>query len=241
MKSKKRKLPYGITSLSVKNFRGIKNAELKAVPRDTLWIFLTGRNGYGKTCFLQAILTAILGNHDKNNILENSEFDLEIKGYTPEIEFTQPVQGPGPIWRTIVFPALAYGASRLNPQPDTSSNEEEKKSSVSYNLFNPDGILLNIEPELRSWFYRSQAKEIKPGVAELFSKRFNSVIQTFLTLLPNLEKIIVDVEKNKVEYFEKDAEGNMIDEPRSFEELASGNKSIIAIIGSTGGERFFNS
>lgn len=231
MENNEGKLPYGLISIKVKNFRGIKNADLEGIPRNTSWIFLTGRNGYGKTCFLQAILTALLGNHDKNNLLENSKFYLEIKGYTPEIEFVQPVEGPGPVWGTIVFPVLAYGASRLNPQPDLSSNEEDKRSSISYNLFNPDGILLNIERELKNWFYRSQSKEIKPGTANLFSQRYNSVLNILLELLPNLDKITVNVENDKVEYFEKDDEGNMIEEPRSFKELASGNQSIIAMIG----------
>jgi len=231
MKNKKDNLPYSLKSIQIENFKGIKKTALNNIKRNTPWIFLTGRNGYGKTCFLQAIMIAIMGNHSKNQLIENDDFIIKIKGYTPELEFEDTIEGPGPKRDVIKFPILGYGSSRLSIQADTSSNEEKGKSSVHYNLFFPDGVLLNIENELKNWFYRSRTKEINPNTGEKLNLKYKSVRKILLTLLPNLEDIRIDPETDKVEYYEKDGEGNKIEEARSFQELASGNRSIIAMIG----------
>jgi len=109
---------------------------------------------------------------------------------------------------------VAYGPSRLNIYKATS---EDKRTTKTYNIFNSDGILLNIETELSDWKTNND-------------KKFHSVCQLLIQLL---KPYIVDIqiENKKILYFEKDTVTNEIFPPKPFEQLASGFRSIIATVG----------
>ena len=118
------------------------------------------------------------------------------------------------------FPHLAcYGPSRLQIQTDQTQNDIAKKSTTTYSLFNSDGILLNIEFELLIWFLEK-------------SPKFEAVKKTFLQLIPYLADIEVDVPARKIYYIEKEpVENGETYKKVSFSQLASGFRSIIAMVG----------
>lgn len=224
---------YGITGIEIKKFRGITHASVDDIPIGTSWIFLTGKNGYGKTCILQAIYAALLGGRDQGMLLDANDFLLKLKAYNPDKpQFSKTVK-PNEVfvWFDQNIPAVAYGASRLSIQAGTSNDEAKRKIAQSFSLFNPDGVLLNIEYELYNWFLRSDSTHIDKKQASELKQRYNSVVKALLLLMPNIASIDVNVSANRIEYTEKDEDGLPLLEKRVFQELASGNKSIIALVG----------
>lgn len=209
-------LSYAIKRLEVKNFEGIHRSSFKEIPIDSKWVFLIGENGYGKTTVLRSIAIGFIG-EDENHIPFVSTLDNEIN-----IEYYS--KSESIIHNTNdsfdSFPHLAcYGPSRLQIQTDQTQNDVAKKSTTTYSLFNSDGILLNIEFELLIWFLEK-------------SPKFENVKQTFLRLIPYLSDIEVNVPSRKVYYIEKEpTEEGDIYTPVLFEQLASGFRSIIAMVG----------
>lgn len=233
---------FGIVSFNIEGFRGIKHASVEGIPSDTKWIFLTGKNGSGKTSVLQALFVGLFGHIDgkaylvsdesnqlslKINFLYNNnhyyrEFSLDEDGH-----MNIPVSEP--YIPLIEKKIIAYGVSRLN-----ISSPGEAKSSQSYSLFNSDGVLLDIDPELRLMTYRSSLPELKDkdkNLVNLLQKRVEAIKTLFIRLMPNLEKIEVDVTKDKVFFYEKDDLGESLSIPKNFNQLASGNRNIIGMIG----------
>lgn len=238
---------FGITSFHIEGFRGIKNASVEGIPADTKWIFLTGKNGGGKTSVLQALFVGLFGYIDGQSYLvdeETNQFSLKINclynNETYSSEFS--IEDHSPLNRPKLYPPLpsmkgslmkgkiiAYGASRLN-----ISSFGEAKSSQSYSLFNSDGILLDIDPALRVMTYRSSLPELMSkdkNLVNLLQKRAEAIKNLFIRLMPNIEKIEVDVTKDKVFFYEKDDLGESLGVPKSFNQLASGNRNIIGMIG----------
>lgn len=211
-------LPYGLKRLVVKDYEGIYNIEFKdSLPIDTSWIFLIGENGYGKTTILRSIAIGFIGESDEDVPLFHPSFDNGIG-----IEyFNQSKSVTHNVGHTIEpFPHLAcYGPSRLQIQTDQTQNDIAKKSTTTYSLFNSDGILLNIEFELLIWFLEK-------------SPKFEAVKKTFLQLIPYLADIEVDVPARKIYYIEKEpVENGETYKKVSFSQLASGFRSIIAMVG----------
>jgi predicted ATP-binding protein involved in virulence len=113
---------------------------------------------------------------------------------------------------------VAYGPSRLDIQHQQAQNKISEKLTRTYGLFNVDGILLNIEYELLLWHLTNNPK-------------YEIVKAIFLKLIPSLADIQI---KNNTEvvYIERDRYNrDNVYEPISYEKLASGSKSLIAMIG----------
>lgn len=211
-------LPYALKSLQIEAFQGIVRTGFEGLPIDSKWIFLVGENGYGKTTLLQAIALGLLGEEDEGVEL------VKIEGETNKIGieyFAQSKNIIHNIYQTFEpFKHLAcYGPSRLQIQTDQSQNDIAKKSTTTYGLFNSDGILLNIEFELLIWFLEPNA-------------RFDAVKRTLLRLIPYLADFQVDVRSRKVLYIEKEPmDENNVYAPVLFSQLASGFRSILALVG----------
>lgn len=200
--------------VDIENYQGITRTRIEVIPVDTQWIFLTGENGYGKTTFLQAIAIGLLGHEDGDDILVN---DPKIR---ISVEFKNngrnTIQHLGIPFQPMTHLA-AYGSARLEIQNAQSQSRVEKQMATSYSLFNTDGVLQNIEFELYKWFLKGD-------------KKFNAVKKLFKQLIPQLHDIKVDKERDEVFYIEKDAHGKAF-EAVPFRKLASGFRSIIAMIG----------
>ncbi len=213
-RKKKNALPYAIKQLRVQNYCGIIDASISGIPIDTQWIFLTGENGFGKTSVLQAIAIGLYGNRDGDTILTGEESKIGVELYVNG-ENQINIQGAPQLKPFTYF--AAYGSSRLEIQNRQSANEISEKSTKTYGLFNTSGILLNIEYELLIWYL---AKD----------PQFDIVKKILLELLPNIGDI--QIINRDIVYFEKEGSGNVgIYEPLPYQKLASGYKSIIAMVG----------
>lgn len=213
--SEQQELPYTLKQLSVSNFQGIVQTKLEAIPVDAQWIFLVGENGFGKTTVLQSIFLGLNGRLDGNtNLVEEANCVIQVEYKSQEESFINDIiNNQHPLQHLV-----AYGPIRLNLSG--TQNDEEGKSSISYNLFNSDGWLLNIEYELVKWKLKNDP-------------RFELVKKAFCTLIPQLADINYNEISDKIEYIEKeiDASGDAIYQPLPFKKLASGFKAIIALAG----------
>ena len=223
-----------LKALEVTNFKGIKHILIENLPRNTRWFFLTGENGFGKTSLLQAIAAGLYGRYDSiGNELIPIESEISISYFTLNSTISGHLQSYS-ISRTINYSntnidsrgsmlnsnLATYGSSRLQISGNTTKEEVEKQSPPTYSLFNTDGVLLDIEQRLKD-------------TKAYFPDEFNQIVDIFQKLMPNLAKIEVETfnKSVQVKYFEKDDEGNLVNEGVTFTQLAAGYRNIIAMIG----------
>jgi predicted ATPase len=217
--SKEKILPISLKQLSVENFQGIDTLKIDQIKVDTQWLFLVGENGFGKTTILQSIFLGLNGNTDGNtNLIEskNAHIQLEYKSYEAS-SINDVFDNKHPLVHL-----AAYGPGRLNLQGEKSENTEYRHSSISYNLFNSDGFLFNINAELVKWALKKD-------------KRFDLIKKAFCTLIPNLSDLKLNKETDQIEYYEQEISTSnnkqVTYQPLPFQKLASGFKSIIALAG----------
>ncbi|NNF34813.1 MAG: AAA family ATPase [Saprospiraceae bacterium] len=225
-KQNSKTLPYTIRDINISDFKGIKNIEVKNLPSEAKWIFLTGENGYGKTSILQAIALGLAGidqatvgvieiphNPEICVTLNNGE-KYEVNERSFEKIFKQSRD------ESNYFKRLAcYGSSRLDTYSE-SSQRVDKNSNIS-NLFSSQSLLENIELKLSRWYAKQDITE--------FRNKYETTRKLLMDLL-DLYDLKVDINTDKVTYIEQDEEGNPFS-PVDFSQLASGYKSIIATMG----------
>ncbi len=224
----------GIYSFAVQNFRGIKHTVITDIPKGTPWIFLTGKNGFGKTSLLQSLYIGLRGNRDGHTILSTEDFEIAVdysQGYEVGSVDKSNKVNQNTDAEYLANNVIAYGPSRILITNSESSNEAIEKSSDSYSLFHPNGVLFNIENALKNWFYRSQSKERFPDLAEEFGRIFDFAKSTLIKLSPTIADIQINIKNDTIEYFESDEDGKIIETPLRYEQLASGNKVVIAMVG----------
>ena len=205
-------LPCAIKQIHIENYQGIIKTRLTAIPVDAQWIFLTGENSFGKTSVLQAIAIGLFGKQDKKRILteEACQIAIELKNNGVN-QITQ-------LGKPQFTHFVAYGPSRLEIQNQHAQNKMSEKLTTTYGLFNVDGILLNIEYELLLWYLTKNPK-------------YEIVKATLLKLMPSLADIQIK-NNSEVVYIERESENSdNVYEPITFEKLASGYRSLIAMIG----------
>lgn len=209
-------LPVSITDVSVIKFQGITELHIKNIPPTAQWVFLTGKNGYGKTSILRAILSGLKEKNKYNfeDISENTRITIEYqKNTTPEIITLEDKI----FFNTNIIPVAAYGAVRIN------LTDSSNKIETSASLFNSNTSLLNIETYLQKI---NNIEELKA-----LNKKINDALKK---LIPNLHEIKIGLNKSvtdtEVLYYEKDDSGKVLP-PVSFNQLAMGMRSIIALVG----------
>ena len=116
------------------------------------------------------------------------------------------------------IPLCAYGSSRLNVSP---TEDDKSLSNPIASLFDSRTVLRNIEFQLSRWHLKQEDTE--------FKTKFEKVSEVLKNLLP-IREIRVDFKTDKVTYVENDAEKQGY-EPVEFRQLASGFKSLIALVG----------
>ncbi|WLE97640.1 MAG: AAA family ATPase [Candidatus Electrothrix communis] len=213
-----------LNGFQIENFQGIKNAQLNDFPKNPSWVFLTGENGFGKTCFLKALAIGLYGDREDIIIPQNKESKITVN-YTKDYHPDRVIQVINNIDQPLFFRSLqalaAYGPSRLEIQAQDSHKQQAKNSTATYNLFHTDGVLKNIEAELLISHYDAPTKFAELG----------TMLQT---LIPSLDKIELDKEQRKILYYEKagaEQKQNENFDPVEYEHLASGIKSIVAMVG----------
>jgi len=210
-------LPFAIKQIQIENFRGIKKTGISDLPLDAQWLFLAGNNGAGKTSVIQAIALGLWGQADTlKQQFEDCNIGVEV--YTEQQTFINNLKSSATFTKFRHF--VAYGPSRLSMQSASADNDEKEESSKTYNIFNDNGMLLNIESELSRW-----------SQIEKFKKRYEDIKNLLIEIL-NISDIKVD-ERNykKLLYQEKEENGEANFEWLEFRNLASGYRSLIGMIG----------
>ncbi|BDD13010.1 hypothetical protein FUAX_54420 (plasmid) [Fulvitalea axinellae] len=194
---------YCLNRFSIHDYHGIKEIVIEDLPDASPWIFLTGENGYGKTLILKA-LSAKIGRKKDDYLPKESRVDLEIREY----------KGNG-LKKSLSKECVAYGPHRLSMAERISDDSPTNLRS----LFESRSVLRDIEKEgLSRWYFNQKEK-------------YHEAVSIFKRLLPQLAEVHVDDNTYKITYKEKDESGNIIDEARTFQELASGFQNIIAMVG----------
>jgi len=205
-------LPFVIKQFYVKHYNGIVDTSFSNIPVDTQWIFLTGKNAFGKTALLQSMALGLHGKLDNRTILaENQKTNIYVElkeNFTNKIIHLDSEH---------LKEFVAYGPSRIEIQSPRTQNQVDHKSSKLYSLFNHDGICLNIAYDMLLW--KLEKKPI-----------YDIVIDMLLKLIPQIGKIeFID---DELVFYEKDAnDPDLLFDPLPFSQLSVGQRSIIAMIG----------
>jgi len=220
-------LELAIDGFHVKNYGPINDTGFIQFKKHAQWVFFTGENGTGKTSLLRAISAGIC------HVKTPDAPDLYLKFNFTRIGQIYERYGNDDTGPRTTKPLLngfcAYGAARLrtsfsNPQNFSFSNAMSKKGLTS-SLFNSDTVLIDIQDQLNFWLRDDNFRH-------LVSKRQEFITEVLADILPN--NVIVKFTQRDnytvTEYIEKDEQFRDYP-PVTFNELASGMKSIVAMIG----------
>lgn len=235
-KKKSNNLPVGLFEIEIENYGLIKSLTINDIPTDAQWILFTGENGSGKTTILKAIATAIT----------NSTLGLGPRTH---------MSGNYSMALTLHKNGNKSSRHRLRKSTSTKQNQIEILSK-GFVCFGP--VRLNIQEQTFSLARGSKQKNLlqifnRPHI-QLFSTIsplvdigfvYNSNIQIIESLKNNQEKLrfiieaitaicdsIVDIHFGRsMRYYEVDKYKNILEKNgTSFQNLASGYKSIIAMV-----------
>ncbi|RYF26667.1 MAG: hypothetical protein EOO42_00845 [Flavobacteriales bacterium] len=212
-----------VLSFKIQNIEGIRNVELINLSPKAKWIFLTGENGYGKSTLLKAIAAGLAGNYIGNENFRSiirlqchkeDHFDsLKADKRTFETrEF---------VWQTDQFLAFnriaAYGANRTRMSKDYSSIDNPLD-----HIMGKRTELLNIERYLTDTYGR-RPDEVSSDV----------VVSTLKQIIPQLAEIKIDNSNDllEVKYYEYSDDQIHSFKEVSFDQLATGIRSVIALVG----------
>jgi len=213
-------LPFCIQHISIENFLCIHDASINHIPADSPWIFFLGENAHGKTALLQALTIGLCGRDNAAHLLPDQPDEtlkacsINIREWGTRKEYSIYWLENENRWQKINhFNQLcAYGPSRLEID-DPSIDKRKRQSVPEKSLIDQRGVLNNIE------YFLLQLSLKK----DLISKnRFKNVIQSIIELLPNISEIFLD----EGTFYYK--EMNYL---TTIEYIASGHKSIIAMVG----------
>jgi uncharacterized protein (TIGR02646 family) len=206
-------------SFQIQNLEGVRYISIDALPTSAKWIFLTGENGYGKTTILKGIAAGLVG---KDTISDEARIKIQLLSSTE----SNKVEINEYIWQSdshIPFSNIAvYGANRTTLSKNQTKPNTEKPQEALNNLWNENVELLNIERYLTDIYYR---ENLRP--------KYEAIIATLKRVIPQLAKIEIDDSKDipEVKYFEYTDDKETHFQEVSFEQLATGIKSIIAMVG----------
>lgn len=225
--------PGKLFSINIKDYGLIEDITIEINSKKNQWVFLTGENGSGKTNLLRAIATA-LGNRmlSIKELEENPNFKANIDfTFQNEVKsYERIVNGDVKGKRKPYVQGLAmYGPYRLdlvlNKITKVKFKKELNKEESFKSLFKTGSSLLSIDKQFEFW--RTGSKKEK----ELFEKREYYIKSLVIDVVDNLVDIRFAQEKNKkiTRYF---FNNNLNQEySLSWEELSTGTKSTIAMLG----------
>jgi predicted ATPase len=217
-----------LLGFQVKDFGPIKDTGFIKINDNVQWIFLVGENGTGKTSFLKAIASGLC--HTKIETGENTYIKFELADAKRENPIYERL-GDRDIRKRkpLVSGFCSYGAARLKTSNQYRSNfsfpKALNKNGLTSSLFDIDTILIDIQEQLNYWQRNSQ-------LTEIVSKRKEYIRELLVDLLPKVYNIKYSEGESweNTLYIEKDDNDNELP-PVTFGKLASGLKSLIAMIG----------
>ncbi len=223
-KAKPHQISCAIREIKISNYHGLRDLVIDDIAtdhenlttKDPQWVFLTGKNGYGKTSLLQAITIGLNGNRDGDVILceqDGTGIRITLQHYDSQIVNHIAEQGEF----EEIYNIAAYGSARLNK----GAKVGDENSTATYNLFNTDGKLLDIETYLKEWFND-----------RTLHHRYEETAGLLVGLLsPYIDKIEVVVDRSDHKYVKYHEMQSVDGELISFNEMAAGYKNILAMFG----------
>lgn len=221
-----------LQGIEVTDFGPIKHLQITDIPFSSQWIFFTGENGTGKSSILRAIAAAICGIDVSSKGINNAAPKVELRLFSEGGDVTRIVHPPaGPVQNyPLTYGFAAYGQSRLRtnhlknwPQsPLPATNVDDLTAS----LFDDETYLIDLQHQFERW--RSD-----PAGKALFDKRKYFITEILSDILPNLHRIDFSDQVNDqagTTYIEQDNDGQELPGV-TFDKLASGLKSMVAMIG----------
>jgi predicted ATPase len=226
--------PDRIEKFKIENFGPIKEVEMEAISFSTQWIFFTGENGTGKTSILRALATALCFRRTtEEDTTADHPFRVSLSLFGPKevgtdferIENTNTERNGA-----LTSGFAAYGQSRLRIDHIMAMMENVQVNSsddILYSsLFSNDSSLLDLQRQFDKW-------QADPFLSRAYEKRKLYITEILTDIIPNLYNIDFNDRKGDVpitSYIEKDYDGGAFKKV-TFEQLASGLKSMIAMIG----------
>ena len=217
-----------ILGFHVKNFGPIKDTGFIKIRENSQWIFLAGENGTGKTSFLKAVANGLCYTKVETQDDTFIKFELTDKKNNHRI-YERLGNTDISKRKPLVSGFCGYGAARLKTSHEyhnkfSFTNSLNKNGLIS-SLFNIDTILIDIQEQLNYW-------KRNPNNTNIISKRKEYIRELLVDLLPKVFNIRYSEVENweNTLYIEKDDNDNELP-PVTFIRLASGLKSIIAMIG----------
>ncbi|MCZ8091097.1 AAA family ATPase [Flavobacterium sp.] len=222
--------PYKIKSFSIRNYGVFKKIEIKNIPENNQWIFITGENGSGKTNLLRAIATTFgykKVNENYRQFRVESELYVDFQDHTEYFErnYNEGITGRKPK----LIGLCMYGPYRLiNSKNLTLSKFKDlyNKDGSFNSLFSDAAPLLDLEKQFVVWRENQKSREF-------FEKR-KYYLQSILTdIVPGLFDIRFEIlgsdNKKNTRYITRknydDVENGVL-----WEELPSGTKSVFSLI-----------
>ncbi len=220
--------PIKIKRVEIENYGPIKKIQFEEIPFSSNWIFFTGENGAGKTSILRAIAASICYRTlNEDELTNGTSFKTNITYYLPNSQTKTLVRTnndiPGDA-ELVLNGFAAYGPLRLKTNLQNPKDTSAITSNLLASLFDEDSYLLDLQTQFDSW---------ESSFSTEYNKRKDFITEILTDILPNLYNIIFDDVVNEIRttsYIEKDNEGEQFKKV-SFTKLASGLKSMIAMIG----------
>jgi predicted ATP-binding protein involved in virulence len=219
-------MPFALKSIQIEHFQGITNLNIRNIPLDAQWIFLTGENSFGKTSLLRAIARVLAGDEENNHLKESiilaegvfKKLPVQYQAIPKELNSYQ-------------VPLATYGAARFLMN-GVHQQAEERNDKKTYSLFNDDARLINIERVLIDAYHVRGREQVKKG-----ANTFDKLKSIFLKVIPKLADITVEyfekervVNQLQIRYHEKNDAGGTFS-PVKLNDLAAGYRSILTMIG----------
>lgn len=252
-------MDISIQNIQIKKYKELENITIEKIPKNKQWIFITGENGNGKSSLLEALVLGMNGRKDENLNLFDDELniDLEVMYWGRLIKNELNTKKASPFEKVNEF--ACYGPNRFDIS-STPSTSGINLSGKTYNLFNGNGKLLNIEEELVKWDLKSklylsgqmieeQSNEVNPySEFENYFNLYQQIKEIFIGkgeegnnfnegLLPSVVEMEPDIELDDDKIYYRIGKNNLTkkkikdQEKKLFSQLSTGNKSLIAMVG----------
>ncbi|MDY0988199.1 AAA family ATPase [Flavobacterium sp. CFBP9031] len=222
--------PNKIKSFSVWDYGVFNHIEIKDVPEDNQWIFITGENGSGKTNLLRAIASAFAYRKvsDRNNKFRiESELYNDFQDHTENFtrNFNEGITGRKPKLAGLCM----YGPYRLMNSNKLNISQFKKlygKEGSFISLFSDASPLLDLEKQFEIW--------LKDKKSQIYFEKRKYYIQSILTdIVPGLYDIrfqTYNKDGTKGTRYVTRNNNDDIEFSVEWEDLPSGTKSVFSLI-----------
>ncbi len=220
-----------IKEFEIENYGPIGNIKIADIPFSSQWMFFTGENGTGKTSILRALATTICQRKvNRDELPQEGNFKTNLTFYDSNQKTSSfdRFENRDIENKNLLIKGFAgYGQSRLKTNHSgLASNilSTIKFDDLFLSLFNDDTYLIDLQSQFDKWSYKAP---------DNYDKRKDYIKEILIDILPNLYDIKFDDMIGEIpvtSYFEKDSEDGVFRKV-TFNKLASGLKSMIAMIG----------